>query len=102
MKYNGSGDPKQTRSLKEAEELYNSQLVVFSEHYTDSANAIVKCSSDLAPGPYFLDIATGSVHKAYRLYSDVQQAFVSGLVEQFDGRFDILPAAVQVREVYCE
>ncbi|KAJ5815433.1 amidase signature enzyme [Penicillium riverlandense] len=94
VKYNGSGEPQKVRKLKQARELFNSHLLVLSEHYANSGNQIVESSSDLAPGPYFLDIATGSVHKAYRLYSDVQQAFVSGLIPQSDSRFAILPAAV--------
>ncbi|KAI9368169.1 amidase signature domain-containing protein [Aspergillus egyptiacus] len=55
----------------------------------------IKCDDDLPPGPYFLDSATGKVHQAYLLYSDVMGAFTQGLIPLEDGSWDVLSASLQ-------
>lgn len=48
-------------------------------------------SSAIPNGPYFVS-ATGTVHMAYRLFSDVQGAFTETVIAQSDGSFSVLPA----------
>jgi hypothetical protein len=55
---------------------------------TTSSNASIPA------GPYFLEPATGELYKAYRLYSDVQDAFTEGTIENADGTFSILSASI--------
>lgn len=52
------------------------------------------CETDLPVGPYFMSTATGSVHRAYRLYTDIQGAFTEALKPNNDGTFSVLSAAV--------
>ncbi|RDW64697.1 putative glutamyl-tRNA amidotransferase subunit A [Coleophoma cylindrospora] len=66
----------------------NSTTSVFLQ---SSKNA---CSASLPKGPYFLSVSTGEVYQAYRLYSDIQGAFTEGVVENGDGTFDVLSAAI--------
>ncbi|KAI0177538.1 amidase signature domain-containing protein [Pestalotiopsis sp. NC0098] len=46
-------------------------------------------------GPYFINIFSGEVHQAYRLYEDFAGAFLEPLVQQPDGKFQTLSAHVQ-------
>ena len=46
----------------------------------------------LAPGPYFIN-AAGEVYEAWRLFSDVQGAFLESAISNGDGTFSVLPAA---------
>ncbi|THV50889.1 hypothetical protein BGAL_0132g00210 [Botrytis galanthina] len=50
--------------------------------------------NQVPPGPYFLTPNTGELFKAYRLYSDVQDAFTEGTIENSDGTFSILSASI--------
>ncbi|KAL4794887.1 amidase signature domain-containing protein [Aspergillus venezuelensis] len=49
----------------------------------------------IAPGPYFLDTATGDVFEAYLLYSDVMGSFTQGLIATTNNTYDVLPASLQ-------
>ncbi|KAL3469734.1 amidase signature domain-containing protein [Aspergillus californicus] len=51
-------------------------------------------SKVIPPGPYFYQLSTGTLHQAYRLYSDSQLAFTAGLVPTSHGSFIELPASV--------
>ncbi|KAJ8064587.1 hypothetical protein OCU04_006916 [Sclerotinia nivalis] len=51
-------------------------------------------NNQVPPGPYFLTPKTGELFKAYRLYSDVQDAFTEGTIENSDGTFSILSASI--------
>ncbi|KEY65841.1 hypothetical protein S7711_05847 [Stachybotrys chartarum IBT 7711] len=42
-------------------------------------------NADVPSGPYFLDIATGDLYQAFRLYRDVVGAFTSGLLQAPEG-----------------
>lgn len=46
-------------------------------------------------GPYFINIFSGEVHQAYRLYEDFAGAFLEPLIQQPDGKFQTLSAHVQ-------
>ncbi|KAF1989847.1 amidase signature enzyme [Aulographum hederae CBS 113979] len=48
-------------------------------------------SAGIPNGPYFLS-ASGDVHEAYRLYSDVQGAFSETVIASRSGVFSVLPA----------
>ncbi|KAH8174153.1 amidase domain-containing protein [Sarocladium implicatum] len=50
--------------------------------------------SDLPSGPYFLELATGRVYQAYRLYSDFGSAFTEPLLQTPDGSFQTLSAQI--------
>lgn len=51
-------------------------------------------SSSIPAGPYFLT-STGAVHEAWRLYSDVQGAFLETTIANKNGDFSVLPANVE-------
>ncbi|KAF6821087.1 glutamyl-tRNA amidotransferase [Colletotrichum sojae] len=51
-------------------------------------------SGSLPSGPYFLDIATGDVHQAFRLYDDFAGAFSESLLQTPEGTFQTLSAQV--------
>ncbi|APA08076.1 hypothetical protein SS1G_00271 [Sclerotinia sclerotiorum 1980 UF-70] len=51
-------------------------------------------NNQVPPGPYFLTPNSGELFKAYRLYSDVQDAFTEGTIENSDGTFSILSASI--------
>lgn len=93
VRYNGSGDRRPMGDFADVQDRYNSSTFIFSG---DDQQSAISYDADLAPGPYFLDLATGGVHRAYLLYSDDQEAFVSGLVEQSNGQYDVLSASVAV------
>ncbi|KAI9646388.1 hypothetical protein NHQ30_004380 [Ciborinia camelliae] len=65
---------------------------VFDEHGTKSFTS--SSNNQVPPGPYFLTPNTGELFKAYRLYSDVQDAFTEGTIENSDGTFSILSASI--------
>ena len=50
-------------------------------------------ASQLPAGPYFIS-TTGSVHEAWRLYSDFQGAFTETIVPDTAGSYTVLPANV--------
>lgn len=50
--------------------------------------------SDLPSGPYFLELATGKVYQAYRLYSDFGSVFTEPLLQKPDGTFQTLSAQI--------
>lgn len=45
-------------------------------------------------GPYFLEVATGSLYPVYRLYEDFSQSFTESLLQKPDGTFQILSAQI--------
>lgn len=45
-------------------------------------------------GPYFLEVATGAIHEAYRLYDDFSGAFTESLIQAPDGTFHTLSARI--------
>ncbi|KAI1386431.1 glutamyl-tRNA amidotransferase [Hypoxylon trugodes] len=50
--------------------------------------------SNIASGPYFLDLSTGELHQALRLYNDFSGAFTQSLLQKPTGDFQILSAQV--------
>lgn len=48
----------------------------------------------LPNGPYLVDVASGSVFKAYRLYSDFAGAFTETVIQAASGSFSVLPAGI--------
>lgn len=48
-------------------------------------------TTKIEKGPYFLSIL-GNIHRAYRLYSDFQQAFTESVYADPDGSHSVLPA----------
>jgi Asp-tRNA(Asn)/Glu-tRNA(Gln) amidotransferase A subunit family amidase len=64
------------------------------ENVTDAVWSNVVSSNESIPnGPYFLS-SSGSVYQAWRLYSDLVDAFSETLFPAADGSFSILPANV--------
>ncbi|KAH8883710.1 glutamyl-tRNA amidotransferase [Thozetella sp. PMI_491] len=51
-------------------------------------------NSAVPSGPYFLEMATGSVYPVYRLYSDFSGAFSQSLLQKPDGTFQTLSAQI--------
>ncbi|RDW72673.1 glutamyl-tRNA(Gln) amidotransferase, subunit A [Aspergillus mulundensis] len=60
-----------------------------------SPKTATNSTTDIAPGPYFLDTTTGAVHEAYRLYSDVMGSFTQGLIATGNNTYDVLPSSLQ-------
>lgn len=54
----------------------------------------VALSSYLPPGPYFLELSTGKVMEAWRLYSDSQGSFTESLMAIGDGTYDVVSAVI--------
>ncbi|KAH8816954.1 putative Glutamyl-tRNA amidotransferase subunit A [Xylogone sp. PMI_703] len=77
---------------------YNTKLFMPSRAYTSSVqsqgNKIVGWRTAIPPGPYFMSPISGEVFQAYRLYSDVQGAFTSGIIANGDGTYSTLSAAI--------
>lgn len=77
---------------------YNTKLFMPSRAYTSSVESQgykeVGWRTALPPGPYFMSPISGEVFQAYRLYSDVQGAFTSGLIANGDGTYSTLSAAI--------
>jgi hypothetical protein len=69
-----------------------------SRDYTASADSqgqtFTGWRTSIPPGPYFMSASTGNVYQAYRLYSDVQQAFTEGTIANPDGSYSPLSAAI--------
>ena len=62
---------------------------------SDSAYSVFTLNSTAIPsGPYFLEVATGSVYMAYRLYSDFAGAFSQPLIQTPTGGFAFLSAQI--------
>jgi hypothetical protein len=57
-------------------------------------NVLALDSSSVPSGPYFLEAATGSLHMAYRLYSDFAGAFSQPLILTPAGGFTFLSAQI--------
>ncbi|THW52626.1 amidase signature enzyme [Aureobasidium pullulans] len=51
-------------------------------------------TSSIPAGPYFVT-STGAVHQAWKLFSDVQGAFLETTIANQDGTFSVLPANVE-------
>lgn len=51
-------------------------------------------TSSIPTGPYFVT-STGAVHQAWKLFSDVQGAFLETTIANQDGTFSVLPANVE-------
>ncbi|KAF4466356.1 Glutamyl-tRNA(Gln) amidotransferase subunit A [Fusarium albosuccineum] len=58
-----------------------------------NASAVVYSDESAAPGPYFVQTATGDVFQAYRLYPDTNQAFIQSSYQDPDGTHHPLRAA---------
>lgn len=68
-----------------------------TSYYTGIQSLVLGLEDALAipSGPYFLNIFSGELHQAYRLYEDFAGAFLQPLVQQTDGKFQTLSAHVQ-------
>ncbi|KXX73860.1 Amidase 1 [Madurella mycetomatis] len=51
-------------------------------------------SHKIPSGPYFLEVATGSLHPVYRLYDDSAGAFTEPLIPTPDGKFQSMSAKI--------
>lgn len=51
-------------------------------------------SANIPSGPYFLETATGALHRAYRLYNDFSGAFTESLLQTPNGTFQPLSAHI--------
>ncbi|KAF5003629.1 hypothetical protein FDECE_9835 [Fusarium decemcellulare] len=58
-----------------------------------NASAVVYSDESAAPGPYFVQTATGDVFQAYRLYPDTNQAFIQSSYQDPSGTHHPLRAA---------
>lgn len=54
----------------------------------------INSSKAITLGPYFLSAQHGTIHKAYRLYSDFAGAFTETCITDRSGAFHVLPANV--------
>ncbi|KAH5332349.1 hypothetical protein HBI23_071830 [Parastagonospora nodorum] len=70
------------------EAIYTQGSAPINSSYTILSGA---ASNTLAPGPYFIN-AAGEVYEAWRLFSDVQGAFLESAISNGDGTFSVLPA----------
>lgn len=50
--------------------------------------------TSIPSGPYFLEMATGSLYPVYRLYEDFAGAFLEPLIPTPDGKFQVLSAQI--------
>jgi len=50
--------------------------------------------TDVPSGPYFLETATGNLHRVYRLYEDFAGAFMESVIPTPDGKFQVLSAKI--------
>lgn len=77
---------------------YDTKLFMNSRAYSDSAasqgQTVTGWRAEIPPGPYFLSTTNGEVYQAFRLYSDVQDAFTQGIVPNPDGTYSPISAAV--------
>ncbi|KFG83674.1 hypothetical protein MANI_016065 [Metarhizium anisopliae] len=68
-----------------------------NHNYHDGVSSSVfplQVTHKIPSGPYFLNVHTGEVHPAYRLYDDFAGAFTQSLLQRPDGRFQTLSAQV--------
>ncbi|KAK4126979.1 amidase signature enzyme [Parathielavia appendiculata] len=61
---------------------------------TNSTSIISLKNTQIPSGPYFLEVATGSLYPVYRLYEDFAGAFTEPLIPTPDGRFQPLSAKI--------
>ncbi len=84
----GGGGPKGPRDCPE----------VTKRHVvpgSGSSSSIISLKNSKIPsGPYFLEVATGSVYPVYRLYEDFAGAFTEPLLPTPDGKFQPLSANI--------
>ncbi|KAF7538699.1 hypothetical protein G7054_g2743 [Neopestalotiopsis clavispora] len=68
-----------------------------TSYYSGIQSSVFSLSGALTvpTGPYFLNVFSGEVHQAYRLYEDFAGAFLEPLLQQPDGKFQTLSAHVQ-------
>ncbi|KAK3336300.1 amidase signature domain-containing protein [Cercophora scortea] len=60
-----------------------------------ASTLVVALSNTKIPsGPYFLEMATGSLYPVYRLYQDFAGAFVESLIPTPDGKFQSMSAQI--------
>jgi hypothetical protein len=59
-----------------------------------SSSIVPLKGSKVASGPYFLEVATGSLYPVYRLYEDFAGAFTEPLIPTPDGGFQPLSAKI--------
>ncbi|KAI1092929.1 glutamyl-tRNA amidotransferase [Rostrohypoxylon terebratum] len=50
--------------------------------------------SNIPSGPYFIDLSTGKLHQAFRLYNDFSGAFTQSLLQKPTGDFQVLSAQI--------
>lgn len=69
---------------------------VNTSYYKDVVSTVLplQAGSRIPSGPYFVNIYTGDVHQAFRLYADFAGAFSQSLLQRPDGRFQTLSAQV--------
>ncbi|KAL2198288.1 amidase signature domain-containing protein [Corynascus similis CBS 632.67] len=59
------------------------------------SSSVIRFESPKIPsGPYFLEVATGSLYPVYRLYEDFAGAFVEPLIPTPDGKFQTMSAKI--------
>lgn len=78
--------------LPGADELTNANITYDINIESDVFPLLEECV--LPSGPYFLNVHTGEVHQAFRLYEDFAGAFTQSLLQGPDGRFQTLSAQV--------
>ncbi|KAJ3037698.1 hypothetical protein HDV00_001420 [Rhizophlyctis rosea] len=92
IKYDGNAKKPSIASISSLGKKYNTKLIFTSSSYKSNT---AKLTKDLPTGPYFLDVKSGEIYQAYRLYSDEQQAFVYGTIPTpTKGSFSILNAHI--------
>ncbi|KAJ4290080.1 hypothetical protein N0V88_006586 [Collariella sp. IMI 366227] len=63
--------------------------------FPGSSSSIIPLRNNNIPsGPYFLEVATGSVYPVYRLYEDFAGAFTEPLIPTPDGKFQPMSAKI--------
>jgi len=64
-------------------------------YITGVSSAVFKLNNKKIPaGPYFLEVSTGSLYPVHRLYQDFAGAFLEGLLQKPDGKFQTLSAQI--------
>lgn len=59
-----------------------------------SSSIITMKNTKIPSGPYFLEVATGSLYPVYRLYEDFAGAFTEPLIPTPDGKFQPMSAKI--------
>jgi hypothetical protein len=63
--------------------------------FRGSKSSIISFKNTKIPsGPYFLEVATGSLYPVYRLYEDFAGAFIETLIPTPDGKFQPMSAKI--------